>query len=77
MVVRAAYYQLIARCLYKMGTYNILRRCVLEHERPIILVGSHESVAGGHYCGQKSIKMLGNIAINVMSVRGWQSQQKG
>jgi hypothetical protein len=37
MVVKAAYYQLIAMNLYKMGAYGILRRSVLEHERHIIL----------------------------------------
>jgi hypothetical protein len=37
LVVRSADYQLIARHLYKLGADNILRRCVMEHERPIIL----------------------------------------
>jgi hypothetical protein len=35
-----------------MGADNILRRCVLEHERPIILVESHEGIVGGHYAGK-------------------------
>jgi hypothetical protein len=52
MVVIYAYYQLIARHLYKMGADRILRRCVLEHERPIILVEAHEGIAGGHYAGK-------------------------
>jgi hypothetical protein len=38
--------------LYTMGTDNILRRCVLEHERPKILVESHEVIVGGHYVGK-------------------------
>ena len=33
MVVSAMEYQLIARQLYKIRTYNILCRCVLDHER--------------------------------------------
>jgi hypothetical protein len=37
LVVRAAYFQLIARQLYKMGPDEILRRCVMESERPLIL----------------------------------------
>jgi hypothetical protein len=49
MVVRVADYQLIAKHLYKMGADNILRRFVLEYERPRILAKSHEGVAGGHY----------------------------
>jgi hypothetical protein len=62
-----------------MGTNNILRRCVLEHERPRIWVEAHEGITGGHYAGksitqdyggQQSIEMLRNIVKNVMSVRG-------
>jgi hypothetical protein len=37
LVVRDANYQLIAKHLNKMGAYNILRRGVIEHERPRIL----------------------------------------
>jgi hypothetical protein len=32
-----------------MGVDNILRICVLEHERPRILVEAHEGIVGGHY----------------------------
>jgi hypothetical protein len=49
MVFRDADYQLIAGHLYKMGAENILRRCVLEHERPRILEEAHEGIAGGQY----------------------------
>jgi hypothetical protein len=52
MVVRAAYYQLIAGHLYKMGVDSILRRCVLEHERPRILAEAHEGNIGGNYAGK-------------------------
>jgi hypothetical protein len=37
LVVRVADYQLIAGHLYKMSADSILRRCVMEHERPRIL----------------------------------------
>jgi hypothetical protein len=37
LVVRVAYYQLIAGNLYKLSVDNIIRRCVIKHERPIIL----------------------------------------
>jgi hypothetical protein len=37
LVVKATDYQLIADNLYKLGVDKILRRCVLEHERPMIL----------------------------------------
>jgi hypothetical protein len=54
LVVKVADYQLIAGNLYKMVTYNILRRCVLEHERPRILVEAHEGIFGGHYVGKST-----------------------
>jgi hypothetical protein len=49
MVVCVVDYQLIAGHLYKMVTDSILRRYVLEHERPQVLAESHEGIAGGHY----------------------------
>jgi hypothetical protein len=52
MVVRATDYQLIAGHLYKLGIDNILRRCVLEHERPMVLLEAHEGIVGGHYAGK-------------------------
>jgi hypothetical protein len=52
LVVRAADYQLIVGHLYKMGIDNILRRYVLEHERPRVLAEAHEGIAGGHYFGK-------------------------
>jgi hypothetical protein len=55
MVVISADYQLIVGHLYKMGADIILRRCALEHERHIILVESHEGIAGGHYAGKDII----------------------
>jgi hypothetical protein len=51
-VVKAVDYQLIAGNLYKLGVDGILRRCVLEHERPMILSEAHEGIAGGHYVGK-------------------------
>jgi hypothetical protein len=58
MVVRAADYQLIVGHLYKMGVNNILRRCVLEHEIPIILAKSHEGITGGHYAGKAIVQKV-------------------
>jgi hypothetical protein len=37
MVVKATNYQLIVGNFYKMGADGILRRCVLEHKRSLIL----------------------------------------
>jgi hypothetical protein len=44
MVVIFTDYQIIAGHLYNMGVDIILRRCVLEHERPRILVEVHEGI---------------------------------
>jgi hypothetical protein len=48
LVVRATDYQLIVGQLYKLGLDNILRHCVLDHERPDILWECHSGVVGGH-----------------------------
>jgi hypothetical protein len=57
-VVRAAAYQLIAGHLYKLGEDNIMRRCVVDHERPIILAEAHEGIAGGHYAGKHTMEKV-------------------
>jgi hypothetical protein len=35
-----------------MGPDEILRRCVMEVERPLILIEAHEGIVGGHYIGK-------------------------
>jgi hypothetical protein len=45
LVVCAAYFSLIVGQLYKMGPDEILRRCVMEVERPLILVEANEGIA--------------------------------
>jgi len=52
LVVKETYYHLIVGNLYKFDADGILRRCVLEHERPIILIEAREGIAGGHYTGK-------------------------
>jgi hypothetical protein len=58
MVVRDADYQLIVRHLYNMGVDSILRRCVLEHERHIILIDVEEGIVGGHYVGKDTAQKV-------------------
>jgi hypothetical protein len=41
-----------------MGTDSILRRYVLEHERPRILVESHKGILGGHYAGKATMQKV-------------------
>jgi transposase InsO family protein len=38
-----------------MGPDEILRRCVMEVERPLILSEAHEGIAGGHYAGKETM----------------------
>jgi hypothetical protein len=52
LVVRAVDFSLIARQLYKMGLDEIMRICVMEVERSLILVEAHEGITGGHYVGK-------------------------
>jgi hypothetical protein len=54
-VVRAAYFQLITGQLYNVGPYEILRRCVMELERPLILLEEHEGITRGHYAGKETM----------------------
>ena len=42
-------YSLINGFLYKMGLDDILRRCVLEHERDNIMYEAHYGLMGGHF----------------------------
>jgi hypothetical protein len=49
LVVSIANFSLIVGQLYKMGPDEILRRCVMEAERPLILIEAHEGIARGHY----------------------------
>jgi hypothetical protein len=58
LVVKDANYLLILGHLYKMGTNNILRRCVLEHERSRILVEYHEGIVGGNYAGKATAQKV-------------------
>jgi hypothetical protein len=55
LVVRATDYQLIVGHMFKMCADSILRRCVIENERPRILAESHEGIEGGHYAGKSTV----------------------
>jgi hypothetical protein len=41
-----------------MGPNEILRRCVMKAERPLILVEEHEGIAGGHYAGKSIMQKV-------------------
>jgi hypothetical protein len=69
LVVRAAYFQLIVGQLYKMGPDEILRRCVMESEIPLILVEAHEGIAGVASGGPLYTRMLRNTTEPAMYVK--------
>jgi hypothetical protein len=49
---------LIVGNLYKFGVDGILRCCVLEHERPMILEEAHDGIPGGHYAGRETAQKI-------------------
>jgi hypothetical protein len=58
LVVHAADFSLIVGHLYKMGHNEILRRCVMEAEFPLILTEAHEGIVGGHYAGKAIVQKV-------------------
>ena len=58
LAMKAAQYSLINGFLYKMGLDDILRRCVLEHERNNIMYEAHYGPAGGHFQADTTAKKI-------------------
>ena len=58
LVVKAANFTIIVGKLYKLGLDEILRRYVLHHERPLILLEGHDGIVGGHYSGNPTTQKL-------------------
>jgi hypothetical protein len=58
LVEHTADFSLIDVQLYKMGPNEILRRCVMEAERPLILAEAHEGIVGGHYVGKATMQKI-------------------
>ena len=52
LVVKAADFTLIAGHLYKLGPNEVLRRCVMPHEKKAIVREAHSGAAGGHFAGK-------------------------
>jgi hypothetical protein len=63
MVVRAVDYKLIAGHLYNLGEDNTFRRCVMEHEIPIILEETHEGIVGGNYAGKATAQKVLRVGL--------------
>jgi hypothetical protein len=41
-----------------MGLDEILRRCVMEAEIPLIMAEAHEGIVGGHYAGKETTQKI-------------------
>ena len=41
-----------------MGPDEILKRCVMEVDIPLILAEAHEGIAGGHYVGKATTQKI-------------------
>jgi hypothetical protein len=41
-----------------MGLNEILRRCVIEAEIPLLLAEAHEGIARGHYVGKETTQNI-------------------
>ena len=61
--MKAAPYSLINGFLYKMGLYDILRRCVLEHERDNIMHEAHYGPAGGNFQEDTTAKKIQQLGL--------------
>jgi hypothetical protein len=55
LVICTVDFKLIARQLYKMGPDEILIRCVMESEIPLILPEEHEGIVRGNYTGKETM----------------------
>ena len=58
LAMKVAPYSLINGFLYKMGSDNILRRCVLEHERDQIIHEAHYGPTGGNFQAETTAKKI-------------------
>ena len=58
LAMKVVPYSLINGFLYKMGMDDILRRCVLEHERDNIMYEAHYGPAGVHFQADTTAKKI-------------------
>lgn len=58
LAIHTAPFMLISGDLYKLGKDEVLRHCVLEHERKDIMEEAHGGIAGGHYVGDATMRKI-------------------
>jgi len=63
LVVSATNFSLIVGQLYKTGPDEILRRCVIKAECPLILTEAHEGIPGGHSVGRETTQKVLRVGL--------------
>ena len=58
LAMKATPYSIINGFLYKLGLDEVLRRCVLDHERESIMHEAHYGPAGGHFQSDTAAKKI-------------------
>ena len=58
LAMKATPYSLINGFLYKMDLDDILKRCVLEHERDNIMYEAHYGLTGEHFQADTTAKKI-------------------
>ena len=63
LAIKASLFTLINESLYKLGLDDVLRRCVLEHERYDIIEEAHSRAVGGHFQVDTTIKKILHLGL--------------
>lgn len=63
LVVKAIAYQLIVGQFYNLGVNDILRRCILKHEREEVMKDAHEGTTEGHYVGKLTTHKIMQVVL--------------
>ena len=58
LVVKATNFTLIAGQLYKLGPDEVLRRCIMPHEKEAIIREAHSGTVGGHFAGKLTVQKI-------------------
>ena len=57
-VVKVADFTLITGHLYKLGLDEVLRRCIMLHEKDAIIREVHLGTVGGHFAGKPTAQKI-------------------
>ena len=58
LVVKAADFTLITGQLYKLGSDEVLSRCMMPHKKKAIIREAHSGAAGGHFVGNPTTQKI-------------------